>query len=89
MHSKFIYAGNLDFTQITSSNLDVFETLNQNSRRACFFVSITNDLVFENDETFSLVLSLDPFVPDAVKDVMTIEPNVVYVSILDNTGMHY
>ena len=86
MHSLIIYVGNLDFTPIRSSNLDVFETLNLHSRRACFVVSINNDLVFENDETFSLVLSLDPFVPDGLRNVVTIEPSVVYVTILDTTA---
>ena len=79
----------MDFTPIDSTNLDVFETLNQNSRRACFFVSITNDFVFENDETFSLVLNFDDFVPDGVRNVVTIEPNTVYVTIEDTTGKHY
>ena len=89
MHSLIIYVGNLDFTPIRFVNLDVFETLDQNSRRACFVVSINNDLVFENVETFSLLLSLDPFVPDGVRNVVTIEPNVVYVTILDTMGKHY
>ena len=71
----------MDFTPIISSNLDVFETFSQNRRRACFLVSLSNDLVFENDETFSLVLSLDPFVPNAVRIVVTIEPNTVYVTL--------
>ena len=78
---SFIDAGNLDFTPITSSNLDVFETLNQNNRRACFIVSITLDQEIEISETFSLQLSLDEFVPDSVRSIVTIEPNVVYVTI--------
>ena len=78
---SFTDAGNLDFTPITSSKLDVFETLYQNNRRACFIVSITLDQEIEISETFSLQLSLDEFVPDSVRSIVTIEPNVMYVTI--------
>ena len=78
---SFTDAGNLDFTSITSSKLDVFETLYQNNRRACFIVSITLDQEIEISETFSLQLSLDEFVPDSVRSIVTIEPNVMYVTI--------
>ena len=80
---SFIDAGNLDFT----SNFDVFETLNQNNRRACFDVTINNDQAFENTETFSLLLSFDELVPDSARSIVTIEPSVVYVTIEDTTGM--
>ena len=84
---SFIDAGNLDFTPIRSSNFDVFETLNQNNRRACFDVTINNDQAFENTETFSLMLSFDELVPDSVRSIVTIDPSVVYVTIEDTTGM--
>nr|CAI68017.1 LPS-binding protein [Suberites domuncula] len=74
-------AGELDYTPIRSSNLDVFGTLSQNQRRACFDVRITSDNVFENDETFSLRLDFDELVPQATRDSVTIEPSVVYVTI--------
>ena len=81
------FAGNLDFTPIRSSNFDVFETLDQNNRRACFSVFITLDQEMEDTETFSLQLSFDEFVPDSVGSIITIEPSVVYVTIEDTTGM--
>ena len=84
---SFIDAGNVDFTPIRSSTLDVFETLEQDNRRACFDVTINNDQVFENSETFSLLLSFDEQVLDSVRNIVTIEPSVVYVTIEDTTGM--
>ena len=84
---SFIDAGNVDFTPIRSSNFDVFETLNQNYRRACFDVTITPDQAFENTETFSLLLSFDELVPESVRSIVTVEPSVVYVTIEDTTGM--
>ena len=83
---SFIDAGNLDFTPIRSSNFDVFETLNQNNRIACFDVTINNDQAFENTETFSLLLGFDDFVPESVRSIVTIEPSVVYVTIEDTIG---
>ena len=78
----------MDFTPIRSSNLDVFDTLDQNNRRACFIVFISLDQEIENSETFSLQLrSLYEFVPDSGRSIVTIEPNVVYVTIEDTTGM--
>ena len=82
----FIDTGNLDFTPIRSRNLDVFETLNQNNRRPCFSVSINNDQAFEDTETFSLQLSFDVFIDDAVRNIVVIEPSVVYVTIEDTSG---
>ena len=84
---SFIDAGNLDFTPIRSSNLNVFETLNQNNTRACFDVTITPDQAFENTETFSLLLSFNDLVPDSVRSIVTIDPSMVYVTIEDITGM--
>ncbi len=80
-------AGEFDYTAIRSSNLDVFRTLGGPQRRACFDVSITDDLLPEDTETFSLSLSLDVFVDQAVRDQVAIEPSQVYVDILDNDCM--
>ncbi len=77
----------LDYTAIRSSNLDVFRTLGGSQRRACFDVFITNDQLPEDTETFSLSLSLDDFVDQAVRDQVVIDPSEVYVDILDNDGM--
>ena len=85
--SYHAFAGNVDFTPIKSSNLDVFETLDRNNRRACFDVTINNDQPSENTESFSLLLNFDEFVPDSVRSIVTIAPNVVYVTIEDTIGM--
>ena len=80
-------AGELDFTAIRSSNFDVFRTLSGSQRRACFDVFITDDGLPEDTETFSLSLSLDDSVDQAVRDQVVIEPSEVFVNILDNDGM--
>lgn len=75
----------MDFTPLTHSNLDVFERLNNGSRSACFDVTITLDQEFEASETFSLQLGLDAFGNEGVRNIVTIEPSVVYVTIQDTT----
>ena len=80
---SLLHAGNLDFTPIRSRNL---ETLHQNKRRACFSVSIILDQDIEYSETFSLQLSFNESVPDSVRSIVTIEPNVVYVTIEDTNS---
>ena len=87
VHMYHAIAGNVDFTPIRSSNLDVFVTLDRNNRIACFDVTINNDQPSENTESFSLLLSFDEFVPDSVRSIVTIAPSVVYVTIEDTTGM--
>ena len=79
-------AGELDYTAIRSSNRDVLRTLSGSQRRACFDVSITEDLLVEDTETFSLSLSLDDFVDQAVRDKVVIDPSEVYVDILNENG---
>ncbi len=82
-----ICAGELDYTAIRTSNRDVLRTLSDSQRRACFDVSITDDLLPEDTETFSLSLSLDNSVDQVVRDKVVIDPSQVYVDILDNDGM--
>ncbi len=82
-----ICAGELDYTAIRSSNRDVLRTLSDSQRRACFNVSITNDMLPEDTEIFFLSLSFDDSIDQAVRDRVVIEPSQVYVDILDNDGM--
>ena len=62
----------------------MFITLSGSERRGCFDVSIIDDLVLEEIESFTLSLSLDDFVPEGVRDQVTLDPSEVYVNIIDN-----
>ncbi len=62
-----------------------FSTLDGNNRRACVDVRINPDNIYEGTESFSISLEFDEFVPQEVRDQVTIEPSVVYVDILDLT----
>lgn len=73
----------MDFIPISSSKFDVFETLSEGNRRACFDVTIILDEVSEVSETFSLQLSFDDFVDEGVRNIVIIKPSVVYVTIQD------
>ncbi len=79
-------AGELDYTAIRSSDRDVVRTLSGSQRRACFDVFITEDGLAEDTETFSLSLSLDDSVDQAVRDQVVIEPSEVFVDILNVDG---
>lgn len=82
----FLFPGSLDFTSIRSHSLDVFKTLNQTIRRACFDVQLTNDNIYEDSETFSLQLSLDQNVDLAIRNNILIQPSIAYVTIEDTTS---
>ena len=57
-------------------------TMDQQRRRACFVVLITNDAIVESPETFSLVLTLDPASAGNFSDILLqISPSVAYVDI--------
>lgn len=80
------YPGRFDFDPINSDNLDVFRTLNQDTRIVCFNVSIAADTICENSETFYLQLSFDRLLETAVSSRVNIEPSMVYVTIEDANG---
>lgn len=79
-------SGELDFTPIRSSNLGVFERLSTDQRRACFEVFITQDIILEETETFSLSLSFDELVSESVQNQVAIDPSQVFVDIVDASG---
>ncbi len=71
-----------DFVPLT---IDDFSTLDGTNRRACVNVMINPDNIYEGTESFSISLEFDEFVPQEVRDQVTIEPSVVNVDILDLT----
>ncbi len=75
-----------DYQAIRSSNPDVFITLSGSQRRGCFEVSIVDDIIVEEIESFKLSLSLDVFVPQGVQDQVTLDPSEVYVNIISDDG---
>lgn len=81
--------GELDYTPINSTNGDVRVTMDQQRRRACFLISIMNDGVVEDPETFSLLLQLDPATAENVSDTaVQISPSVAYVAIEGMFGQY-
>ncbi len=79
----FFLEGESDYVPLDSVPL----TLDSNNRRSCVEVNIVEEDVFEQDEVFSLVLSLDesrPFDPMPVD--ITFSPGPVL--ILANDGMN-
>ena len=53
-------------------------------RRQCFDVSITNDGLYENVESFTLILFLDTF--GIVQSGVIVQPNVTKIFIVDEDG---
>ncbi len=70
-----------DFVPLT---IDDFSTLDGTNRRACVDVRINPDNIYEGTESFSISLEFDEFVPQEVRDQVTIEPSVVNVDILED-----
>jgi len=55
----------------------------ETSRRECFDVFITNDMLYENVESFTLILFLDTFV---MQSGVIVQPNVTEIFIIDEDG---
>ncbi len=70
-----------DFVPLT---IDDFSILDGTNRRACVDVRINPDNIYEGTESFSISLEFDEFVPQEVRDQVTIEPSVVNVDILED-----
>ena len=64
--------------------VDVLLTFNTATRRQCFNVRITNDILVEGSEEFSLLLLEDPFVPPPTQTVFN--ASLATVTILDQDG---
>ena len=56
---------------------------NTTVRRQCFNVTIRDDSVPENDETFTVTIEHDT---DAPSPSITVEPNLVTITIVDRDG---
>ena len=81
-----IYVGGADFTQIGPfTGFNQF-LANSPSRTDCFNVTITNDTIYEIDESFTLVLRQDPF--SSPSSSILIQPDNTTVTILDESGMY-
>ena len=59
--SVLVHTDETDYTPLNPDTLDVFLTFNNATRRECFNVTITNDILVEGSEEFSLLLFEDPF----------------------------
>ena len=57
-------------------------------RELSFNVSIMNDSIPEDDETFNVSLTLDPADHDRLGDRVILSPDVATVIIQDNDGKH-
>ena len=81
-----IYVGGADFTQV--GPFVGFNRFLANSliRRDCFNIAITNDTIYEIDESFTLVLRHDPFSPK--NSSILIRPDNTTITILDESGMY-
>ena len=71
--------GTSDF--ITLVNSDVLEEFSDTMRRRCFFVSISEDSLFEDTEMFTVSLSM-PSGQDI--EQLRIDPELATVEIIDN-----
>ena len=81
-----IYVGGADFTQVgpfMGFNQFLANSLN---RRDCFNIAITNDIIYEIDESFTLVLRQDPI--SSPSSSILIRPDSTTVTILDESGMY-
>ena len=72
-----------DYGNLTNFRLGPF---NNSVRQLSFNVSIVNDNIPEDDETFSASLTLDPAAQARLDNRVTVSPNVTTVTIQDNDG---
>ena len=73
-----------DYRPLVADFLDVFLTFNDATRRQCFNVMITNDILVEGSEEFSLLLLEDPFLPPPIQTEFN--ASLATVTILDQDG---
>ena len=66
-------------------DLTFSRTLFDNTRRVCFSIQITEDVIFEEDETFSVRLIVN--LPESDPSVI-ISKDTAVVTILANDGKH-
>ena len=73
-----------DYTPLNPDTLDIFLTFNNATRRECFNVRITNDILVEGSEEFSLHLLEDPFAPPPLPTLFN--ASSATITILDQDG---
>ena len=61
---------------------------NNSVRQLSFNVSIVDDNILEDDETFSASLTLDPADQDRLGNRVIVSPDVATLTIQDNDGKH-
>ena len=74
-----------DFGNLMNFHLGPF---NNSVRQLSFNVSIVNDNILEDEETFSASLTLDPADQARLGNRVTVSPDVATVIIQDNDGKH-
>ena len=75
-----------DYTQIIEEfvEFDMDPIPQDDPRRMCFDVGITDDDISEDTESFKVLLMLDPF---EMQEGITVNPAVTEVRIIDTDGM--
>ena len=79
------YVAPSDYRNLTNFPLGPF---NNDVRELSFNVSIVNDNIPEDEETFRASLTLDPADEARLGSCVTVSPDVTTVTILDNDGKH-
>ncbi len=74
-----------DYVALQAVNDLFFDIIDDDTRRTCIEVVIVNDNLLEGVEFFSVEVVPDPFVFDFPTNVQ-LDPNVIFVEILDNNG---
>ena len=74
-----------DYGNLTNFPLGPF---NSDVRQLSFTVSIVNDSIPEDDETFNISLTLAPADQPRLGNRVTVSPDVATVTIQDNDGKH-
>ena len=72
-------AGEQDYDPITLFNSPLLDPFNDGTRSQCFDVSIIDDDLLEQTESFTLMVT-----PDDVTAPVRISPNVSIINIMDN-----
>ena len=75
-----------DYTPLIPDSLDVLLIFDETNRRHCFNVLITNDILVEGSEQFSLELLPDPFQVGPPPIPVTLNASLATVTILDQDG---
>ena len=74
-----------DFGNLTNFRLDPF---NNDMRQLSFNMSIVDDSIPEDEETFNVSLTLDPADQARLGNRVTVSPDVATATIQDNDGKH-